>query len=316
MPKLSLVSAKPLVSVIIPTYNCAQFILQSVQSVIGQTYQNLEIIIINDGSTDNTKEILKNNISDPRVHVFHQSNRGMAKSLNFAINISSSELIARHDADDLMLSDRIEKQVNEFVSRPDLQVLGAVGFYIDTNNNILGRVTSDITPAKIEKWYKPKAEPIGLLHPSVMYKKSTIKSVGGYRHDYWPSDDIDLWNRLVEVGAKIDVLQIPLIHYRLHASSAVAGQYYKNRMIYRWTRQNMRNRRNGKNEITLKQYQQYYPTSINQKRKDLAKYLIRNSSLNLKSKIRLNRFKSYLIILTASVIDPIYILNKIASKLK
>ena len=306
--------SQPLVSVIIPVFNCAQFILQSIKSVINQTYENLEIIIINDGSTDSTNEILEK-ITDPRVKIYHQKNQGMAKSLNRAISLSCGHLIARHDADDIMLENRIERQVHEFINRPKLQVLATLGYYIDTEDNILGRVTSDITPSKIEKWYKKHCEPIGLLHPSVMYRKLTITSVGGYRHDYWPSDDIDLWNRLVEVDAEIDVLQIPLMYYRLHSSSAVANQYFRNRMIYRWTRHNMQNRRSGKSEITFNYYKRHFPTTSNQKRKDFAKYLIRNSSMNLKSKNIKIKSRSYLMLMLALIIDPLYLSNKILSKI-
>ena len=102
----------PTISVIMPVFNGEQFLSKAIESILNQTFSDFELIIINDGSTDNTKKIIeKYKAIDKRIIVKNQNNKGLTKSLNIAISITKGEYIARHDADDISLPHRFEKQI-------------------------------------------------------------------------------------------------------------------------------------------------------------------------------------------------------------
>ncbi len=125
--------SNPLVSIIVPCYNAGLFITEALESILGQTYQNIEIIIINDGSTDDSVEKIKK-LSDPRIQLFHQENKGQCAALNAGIASSRGEYIKFFDADDIMCSEHIELQVKTISGRKD--VVASCEWYRFFNNDI------------------------------------------------------------------------------------------------------------------------------------------------------------------------------------
>ena len=113
----------PLVSVIIPVYNKRRFIKETIDSVVNQSYQNLEIIVVNDGSTDDSLDIV-NTFKDSRMYIFSQPNSGVEHARNFGFSKSVGSFVTFHDADDLMSHDRLKKQIDFFVSNEDLVLVG------------------------------------------------------------------------------------------------------------------------------------------------------------------------------------------------
>lgn len=124
----------PLVSVIVPSYNTAHYVSDAVQSILSQTYQNLEVHVVDDGSTDNTRDAMQAFANDPRVFYHYQSNRGEAGARNTGIRASRGDLIALCDADDLWMPRKLELQVPMFNGRPQLGVVYTNTVHVDSHN--------------------------------------------------------------------------------------------------------------------------------------------------------------------------------------
>lgn len=207
---------KPLVSVVMSVYNSEKWLSYSIESIIEQTYTNFEFIIINDGSTDNSKVILNEySDRDKRILVIHQKNIGLTKSLIKAIKLSKGDIIVRIDADDLSSKERIEQQLKELEKKKlDL---------IATNFSLI-----DINGEKIKYFdiRKKQEEILEILlggnsffpHSSVMFKKEAYLKLGGYNLFFNKSQDIDLWIRFIQKNYKIGVCSLnkPLNFIRIH----------------------------------------------------------------------------------------------------
>ena len=204
----------PVISVVMPVYNCEEYIYLSIKSILEQSYSNFELIVINDGSTDGTLKILEN-FSDNRIRIFSQNNMGISKSLNKGIRISQGKFIARHDADDISENKRLEKQLQYMRLNPNIALLGTWSKIIINNkfsrkNLIHPRTDEDCK--------------IGLLfdncfsHGSILIKKSTLIKVGFYNENIIGAEDYELWSRIAK---KFKVANIPefLHYYRVHKSS-------------------------------------------------------------------------------------------------
>jgi glycosyltransferase involved in cell wall biosynthesis len=122
-----------LVSIILPVYNGESTISASIESILQQSYQNFELIIIDDGSSDNSLKQMKQ-FKDKRIIINTQNNNGLAKTLNYGISVAKGELIARQDQDDISLPTRIEKQVERFYANKKLVLLGTNALVINENN--------------------------------------------------------------------------------------------------------------------------------------------------------------------------------------
>ena len=197
----------PFVSVILPVYNGAGYLADSVNSILTQTYKNFELIIINDGSTDDSAAII-HKITDPRIRYFEQENQGLAATLNRAIGLARGEFIARQDQDDTSLPHRLEKQVDYLRSHCNC---GMVGTWAE--------IWVDDT--RTERAHKHPADNASLqffllfnnpfVHSSVMLRKEVFDRVGLYCTDRsrQPPEDYELWSR---VAREFDVANIPEMH--------------------------------------------------------------------------------------------------------
>ena len=208
------------VSVVTTVYNGEAYLQESIDSILGQTYRNFEFIIVNDGSSDGTIDIL-NKIIDPRVKVIHfQKNEGSAKRLNYAIDQAAGDWIFIQDGDDISLSNRLEKQVNYIQnSDPGLVLLGSFMECI-TGEDIIDPNRT----AAIEKYWnnlddnmKIKKEILRgcpLCHGTVAFLKDAFIKAGKYDPAYTIPYDWDLWIRLNELG-RIEKVPEILYQYRI-----------------------------------------------------------------------------------------------------
>lgn len=208
---------KPLVSVVMPIYNAQRYLIEAVDSILSQTFENFELILINDASTDNTLQIInKYKRKDKRIIVINnKQNLRMAESLNIAIGQTKSDIIARMDQDDISLPNRLEVQYAFLQKHPNVTVIGNNIIIIDEQDKIIGirtYPTDSIGLKKIMFRYSPFA------HPTVMFRKNTFKKMGGYRNEKHPCEDIDLWFRL---GKNHTFASIPsfLLKYRVSINS-------------------------------------------------------------------------------------------------
>tara|TARA_B100001769_G_C22068609_1_gene575057 strand:+ start:508 stop:1488 length:981 start_codon:yes stop_codon:yes gene_type:complete len=203
----------PKVSVLMSVYNEEPFLSDAIKSILNQTFKDLEFIIIDDGSTDRSCDIIeKFKANDPRVIFLKQANQGLVASLNKGLGIAKAPLIARMDADDIALEKRLEKQVNYMNLNPEVLALGTAIRIIDKNNSLIKDV---IFPSLKEDLMELMQLDNQIAHPSVLYRKKSVINVGGYREILQYAEDFDLWLRLSEVGP-IDNLNEVLLHYRDH----------------------------------------------------------------------------------------------------
>ena len=204
----------PKISVIMSVCkNYSNFLNLSIESILNQTFKEFEFIIIDDGSTDNTSEILDSyKKKDDRILVYKQNNQGLASSLNTAISKSKTNFIVRQDYDDISDIYRLEKQYNWLKQNNDYVVCGTFAFSIDKLNNKIGSIKNVLTNQKHKKYLEYKNT---ILHPSVMFKKDAVINVGGYNENYICSQDYELWTRVIK---KYKIANIPeyLINLRLH----------------------------------------------------------------------------------------------------
>lgn len=306
------------ISVIMPAYNAAAFIEQTIESVLAQTYRDFELIVVNDGSTDSTLEIVEKCASrDRRVKVFTQANAGTAPTLNRGIDLASGEWVFLMHADDLMRPNRLERQLAFIQDHPELTVVSCLVRHIDSRNRVIGKNNSKlITPEGVAKVIAADGL-IGISHPAVAFRKSAVVAVGGYRQAFWPAEDIDLWNRLVENDCKILVQPEYLLDYRMHGNSASIAGARLTRTKVRWLKECMLHRRAGKKEPDWESFraeQGSAPllTRLNRTRKDLAKIYYKAAVLHYAQREYLRLF---LTLLPAVVLQPWHVLGLAFSKI-
>lgn len=218
-------STNPLVTVVIPVYNGASFLEDALQSVLKSDYPNFEVLLIDDGSQDKSKELckkLEKKYSDKvRFHAFPQ-NRGLGRVLNYALENAKGKYICRINQDDEMTSDRITKQVRFMESHPDVTLLGSWLSVKDENGST--RINKFLEKDKDirETWLS--LSPV--WDAAVMYPRKTALEVGGYDQSYWPADDLHMWYRLGKVG-KIANIQEPLTEIKFHVKAASVKHHKK-----------------------------------------------------------------------------------------
>ena len=196
-----------LVSIVSVFYNRAYCAEESVQSLIDQTYENVEIILIDDESKDNTLEILKKFESD-NVKVISHANKGLTRSFNEAIALAKGEFIAIHGSGDFSFPERIEKQVNYLLSNPSTGVIGCGReVYCEKTENATYTV-KDVTLKKNELLSHEKNI---FSHGEVLMRADLYRKVGGYREVFKYTQDYDLWLRINELA---DVSTFPEVLYR------------------------------------------------------------------------------------------------------
>ncbi|MDP4084400.1 MAG: glycosyltransferase [Bacillota bacterium] len=212
-----------LVSVVMTVFNGEKYLQEAIDSVLSQTYKNFEFIIVNDGSRDNTKNILKQ-ISDPRVNILHlEPNQSQANALNFGIDIAKGEWIARQDADDISLSNRLTEQVKFAQNHPHLIAFGShIECFSDDQSvqkDFLDSVTNYHNSIYTEEdLLKERFHSCPFSHGSMMFSKEAFLKAGRYNPKYRISQDYDLWMRMYETGP-VGILPKILYKYRILPNS-------------------------------------------------------------------------------------------------
>jgi len=207
----------PKISVLMPVYNAQKYIKAAVESILNQTFIDFEFVIINDGSTDGTLDILEQYAEkDKRIRLVSRENKGLVITLNEGLGLAKASLIARMDADDIAFTNRLAMQLAYMESHPELVCLGARARVIDAKGRFLILTDTKIGYTEVEKSALQGRSPI--IHPSAIIRTEAIKKVGGYLEKNYPAEDLALWLALSEVG-KIDNLTDVLLEYRIHDDS-------------------------------------------------------------------------------------------------
>ena len=194
----------PQISVIMPVYNGEKYLKEAIESILDQTFRDFEFIIINDGSTDKTAEIIKS-FNDARIQLINQKNAGIILSLNRGISESRGKYIARMDADDISLPERLEKEYRFLEQNPKYGIVGTTFLIINKNNQVIG-----VNAVLLENEDLKKEIIIETTfgHGTVMMRKSVLDTVGYYNPKALHAEDFDLWTRFAEKSKMANLSEV------------------------------------------------------------------------------------------------------------
>ncbi len=213
------------ISVLLPVYNAGSTLNLAIESILVQDFADFEFLIIDDGSTDRSPETIREYAErDPRIRaVFHQSNFGLAKTLNEGIRAAEGEFVARMDQDDEALPHRLRTQYLFMKSRPTIAVAGSYVFHMGKQKSRDRLVRLPITPSEIVKTFKHEN---CIYHPSVMFRREQIIGLGGYRSEFKNAEDYDLWLR-VSQRYRIANIPVALLRYRFSIDGMTLGRKWE-----------------------------------------------------------------------------------------
>ena len=200
-----------LVTTIIPAHNSSRWLGEAIESVLGQTYEPIEIVVIDDGSTDSTAGVAK---SFPEVRYFHQSNQGPGPARNRGIALAQGELIAFLDADDLWLPTKTAAQAARLAANPKagcsycgMRLLVEPG----------AELPEPFAAADVDRTH------VGLLPTAFLARRSLFDEIGGFAEDGLHGEDLDVFMRVRDAGIEVEVVPEALVWYRIHGPSYSHG---------------------------------------------------------------------------------------------
>lgn len=212
---------KPAISVILPVYNGLPYLIDSINSVLAQSFEDFELIIINDGSTDNSEMVVKK-ISDSRVRYEYQRNQGLAAALNKGVQLAKGKFIARLDQDDLMLNTRLAKQMEYLESQPNCAMVGTWSdIWVGTKPTDRGhRHATSHKALQLELLFDNP-----FVHSSVMMRTDASRELGGYSEDKsrQPPEDYDLWSRISHKYRVANIPEVLTVYREVEGSMSRTG---------------------------------------------------------------------------------------------
>lgn len=185
-------------SVVLCTYNDGDYLKESIQSVLDQTYPHFELIVVIDGSTDDSINVVKS-FTDKRLRVFYKPNSGLPDSLNYGIQRAKYEWIVRMDGDDICLPDRFENQVK--LLKDDIAVVGGQCLLIDGQGMHTGKLKLPLDSKNIKGSLLRGVNPI--VHPCTIINRKYLKKCGGYDTNFKNAQDYDLWLMILGVNSSM-----------------------------------------------------------------------------------------------------------------
>lgn len=228
-------SARPYVSVIVPAYNAATFLGEAIQSIQQQGYESLEILVIDDGSTDNTAAIARS--FGDSIRYLYQENSGPACARNTGLKMATGEIIAFLDADDLWPENKLELQLDYFLKNPSLEVVvGRVQYLLIEENKRIFQEISQPT--------------LGVNLGAGLYKKSVFDKLGYFDSSMQQSEDVDLFMRIRENGVSMAAIDEVTLYYRIHGNNMTSDRDRQNTLFIKALKQSLDRRR--KQEGTAK----------------------------------------------------------------
>ncbi|KAF0202274.1 MAG: hypothetical protein FD170_2000 [Bacteroidetes bacterium] len=231
----------PLVSILMPVYNGREYLRPAIDSLLEQTFRNFELIIVNDGSKDDSQDII-DSYNDARIVSLKQENQGVARSLNNGLKVAKGKYVRRHDADDISTPDSLQIQVDFLESHPDYVMVCNQQAFMTSNGKIAknhrvprnkffgGKMLKDLT---FDDFSASASSPV--VHGTACYRKLEVLEAGCYRPEFIVAEDNDLWLRLLE-KSKIAVLSDCTYFMRIHGGSATHFhsekiQHFRNLLI-------------------------------------------------------------------------------------
>lgn len=216
-------SNKPSITVLMPAYNAEEYIAEAIDSVLAQTYTDYELLIINDGSTDSTEQIIKA-YADPRIRLHTQANAGVIGALNTGLQLAQADLIARFDADDVCYTQRLQVQYDFMMANPDHVLVGSASDYIDKDGEYLFEWQPPAYTNEELKAIINETSPFD--HPAIIYRKDVAVKLGGYPKGAIHFEDHLFWTLFFKEG-KLCNLREPLIKHRFNPASVTIDEKWR-----------------------------------------------------------------------------------------
>jgi glycosyltransferase involved in cell wall biosynthesis len=310
---------EPLISVLMSVRNGLPYVEQTVGSILAQTIRDWEFIIVDNASTDGSADAIERiSKTEPRITLIRNlTDLGHSGALNVGLRHCHGSWIARIDADDIALPDRFERQLEFLRDNPDVKVTSCLAYYINSEGTRVGKSSHDLTTREAYARYMRQNLAIGILHPGATIDREELHEIGGYRQEYGPANDIDLWARLCERGVLILVQEEYLMEYRVHRGSETAQDFEHARLKYQWARDSMRARRQGRPEPPWDAYvdsRLHAPwwKRLNRWRKTNARRLYRQSAQNLISRRAIRALMEMAI---ATLLQPTYTVPRLKGQI-
>lgn len=311
--------SSPIVIALIPGYNPGEYLRESVTSLLHQTQALHKLVVIDDGSTDNSFATLADLEMAGLIEIYHnETNLGKASSLNAAFLRYEADYFILQDADDVAKPERVARQVAFMEEHPEVGCSSSFIDYIDKTGRRIAKGKLDLLDDERLAEYLAGDEPFGLFCPAVILRAKILRNPDlRFRH-FWPGEDIDLWNRIAEAGVKVRAQPEHLVGYRIHGNSAVTSGFTRARMQFEWLRSCLRARRAGLPEPTREEFLDSWNSvsiwkKINRSRKILAKGYYRSAGFAVSEQRRLH-FIAFLF--TSFVLSPVYVLRRIWQQTK
>ena len=246
------------VSVIVTAYNAAKHLNEAIISILTQTYNDFELILVDDGSTDDTLSIMmRHQEKDPRIIVDTHENLGISRSANRALHLAKGKIIVRMDADDIMRPNRIEKQLKYFREHPNVTMLSCDAEFINEKSEVIGRQSMPgYDHPDHSREIAMKSVLVACAHTGFTTYRKSIMAVDGYNETISCVVDLELFTRMIENGETLIIIREAMMHYRMHKNSVMADgiknlklQHTQDLVIT-----NMVRRRSGLEELSYEQF--------------------------------------------------------------
>ena len=222
---------KPLISVVMSVYNGAEYLNEAIKSILDQNYSNLEFIMINDGSTDNSFEIMSS-FDDDRIIIIDQENKGLTKSLNIGVAKAKGEYIARQDADDISLTDRFENFLKYQKRNTNVDIYSTPAFIIDENGEVKKTIPNYFRRNGFSQELLNYSN--SMIHGTLIVKADIIKEYK-YNEEFRYSQDFELYHRLIYNGYNISY-DDSNISYQLRIHKNSISRRNREEQIVLWKR--------------------------------------------------------------------------------
>ena len=239
----------PAVSVIMPVYNGESHLRESIDSILDQSFTDFEFIVVDDGSTDSSASIVSA-YRDSRIRFVQQESSGISVALNKGIKLARGEFIARMDADDISLPDRLDCQYKHLKSHSEIDILGGQAHIIDMYGEVIGDKKKPVSQQAIKRAIEFACP---LIHPTYMVRKSAYLELDGYRARFPPCEDYDFLLRALDMGKGVSNLDKYLLYYRVNTEFSRPARDYTQiiltRMVLQLHRQRLLNGEESKNVL-------------------------------------------------------------------
>lgn len=301
-------------SVVMSVYNAEKFVAKAIESVLVQTHKNFEFIILDDGSTDKSASIISDYAAkDNRIIPIFNKNGGRPSAVNYIVSIAKGKLCALLDHDDEMMPNRLETQLAFHLANPEIDATSCHSYFINDKGQLLGKQRHPALRS-VEEGRKA-LDNNDIIHCAItglmIYKEAFLK-VGGLRKEFLPCDDVDFFNRFMEAGYTLIIIQDLLMKYRLHPHSYTEREPLRIFDTIGYVGYCNTLRRTGQPEISFEEFMATRKSdskwlSFNRKRYNYSQIFFRRAAYEMMSKNY-----AYFIwqMAIASILSPMHVFKK------